>query len=174
MSRTVIIYRSKYGAARRYAGLLAEKLNGTAIENHRLKADSIGNCDNLIVCGGIYASGISGISFLKKNYEYIRNIKTAVFAVGASPYDEKAIEELKRHNLAGELSEIPLYYGRGSWNEEIMTLKDRALCNLLKKMVAKKDPSSYELWEKAMMDSFGRKCDWVDEKYLKPLLKYYA
>lgn len=92
--------------------------------------------------------------------------------MGASPYDENALCEIKEHNFKGELEEIPLFYGRGAWNEDSMTLKDRALCKLLQKAIRKKDPNTYEPWMKALMCTVDQKCDWTDDKYLKPLLEY--
>lgn len=62
--------------------------------------------------------------------------------MGASSFDEKALEEVKSHNLKENLKEIPLFYARGAWNENTMTFRDRTLCN------------------------------WTDKKYLLPLLQY--
>ena len=31
---------------------------------------------------------------------------------------------------------------------DAMSLKDRTLCNLLRKAVSKKDPADYEVWER--------------------------
>ena len=38
--------------------------------------------------------------------------------------------------------------------------------------VAKKDPDTYEPWERALVSAVGHGCDWTDEKYLRPLLDY--
>ena len=43
---------------------------------------------------------------------------------------------------------------------------------MLQKSVAKKDPSTYEPWMKALMCAVGEECDWTDPEYLEPLLKY--
>ena len=40
------------------------------------------------------------------------------------------------------------------------------------KSVAKKDPSTYEPWMGALMSAVGQHCDWMDRKYLEPLLQY--
>ena len=53
-----------------------------------------------------------------------------------------------------------------------MTFKDRTLCKMLQKLVAKKDPNTYEPWMKALMSTIGEKCDWTNKEYLKPLLIY--
>ena len=53
------------------------------------------------------------------------------------------------------LSDIPVFCCRGAWDMDAMSLKDRTLCNLLRKAVSKKDPADYEVWEKALMAAGG-------------------
>ena len=43
---------------------------------------------------------------------------------------------------------------------------------MLQKVIAKKDPKTYEPCMKALISAIGEKCDWTDKKYLKPLLEY--
>ena len=57
------------------------------------------------------------------------------------------------------------------WDEEAMSWKDRTLCRMLKKMVAKQDPETYEPWQKALVSAEGKQCDWTDREFLKPILK---
>lgn len=94
-----------------------------------------------------------------------------IFSVGASPYDEKALNQIKQHNLKDELQHVPFFYFRGAWDEEAMSFKDRTLCKLLQKAIGKKDPSTYEPWMAALMSAVGQKCDWTDKKYLAPILE---
>ncbi|NLM44598.1 MAG: hypothetical protein GX201_11400 [Clostridiales bacterium] len=54
----------------------------------------------------------------------------------------------------------------------IMSWKDKTLCNLLKKAVAKKDPDTYEPWEAALMQAVGQSCDWTDKKNIKEIVVY--
>ena len=97
-----------------------------------------------------------------------------VFCVGASPYDKKAVEQIHQHNLKGKLKNIPCFYCRGAWDENIMSFKDRSLCKMLQKAVSRKDPSACESWEVALIEAIGKKCDWTDETYLTPLLDYLS
>ncbi|WP_300846789.1 hypothetical protein [uncultured Acetatifactor sp.] len=53
-----------------------------------------------------------------------------------------------------------------------MTFRDRALCRMLQKAVAKRDPDTYEPWMKALMCAVGQAYDWTDRAYLEPLLDY--
>ena len=172
MSRIAVLYQSKYGATQKYAQWLAEELGCDVCETPRAKAEQLADYDTIILGGGLYATGIAGISFLKKNIKCLAGKRIAVFAVGASPHDEDAINEIKARNLKDELAGIPLYYCRGAWNQEKMSLKDRTLCGMLKKSVAKKDPATYEPWMKALMEAYGTNNDWTDRKNLEPLIEF--
>lgn len=170
MSKGIILYKSKYGATKKYADWLTEETGFDCIETSKANVQKIKEYDTIILGGGIYASGIAGLSFLRKNISELKDKNIIIFCVGASPYNEKAFNELRQHNLKDDLKDIPCFYFRGAWNESEMSLKDKMLCKMLKKVVSKKDPSDYEPWEKALMEAIGTSCDWTDKKYLKPLI----
>lgn len=172
MKSGIIIYRSKYGATKKYADWLAEMTGFECMQTPKANADAVTSYNTIILCGGVYASGIAGLSFLKRNIGVLKGRRIAVLCVGASPYDEKALNEIKAHNMKDELRDIPLFYGRGAWNEERMTFKDRTLCRLLQRSIANKSPDTLEPWMKALMDAAGKSCDWTDKKYLAPILEF--
>ena len=172
MSRGVILYQSKYGATKKYAQWLVEETGYDCIETKAAKIINLKKYDVVILGGGVYASGIAGLGFLKKNISAFTGKKIAVFAVGASPYDEKAINQIRDMHFKDALNEIPLFYCRGAWDEEKMKFLDKTLCKLLQKAVAKQNPEEYEPWQKALMCSVGQKCDWTDKTYLEPLINY--
>lgn len=172
MKEGIILYKSKYGAAKKYAGWLQENTHFECMEISKADISEVMQYETVILCGGIYASGIAGLSFLKKNMGRLRNKKTAILCVGASPYDEKAIAEIKAHNLTGDLKNIPIFYGRGTWDEKRMRFMDRALSRMLHRLIAKKDPATYEPWMEALMCAYGKSCDWTDKKYIYPLLNH--
>lgn len=172
MKEGIILYQSKYGAAKKYAGWLQEATRFPCMETRKADINEVSQHKTIIFCGGIYASGIAGISFLKKNINRLKDRKIVILCVGASPYDEKAFAEVIAHNLTGDLKNIPLFYGRGAWDEKRMKFMDRTVCKILQKSIAKKDPSTYEPWMEALMCAAGQSCDWTDKKYLSPLLDY--
>lgn len=174
MNQTLVLYRSKYGAAKKYAELLRAQTGCTVCEAARADALSFGPYRCIVFIGGIYASGIAGLSTLRRHLGRLQGKRVAVFAVGASPADEKALAALKAHNMKGPLQDIPLFYGRGAWNEQAMTFKDRTLCRLLRKAVSRKDPGACEPWEAALMEAGGSACDWTDPAYLEPLAAFLA
>lgn len=172
MSNGIILYQSKYGATKKYADWLKEETGYDCIETKNAKVSLVKEYDVIVLGGGVYASGIAGLNFLKKNIGSLSDKKIAVFAVGASPYDEKAILQIKDLHFKNELCNIPLFYCRGAWDEEKMTFGDRTLCRMLQKAVAKQNPDEYEPWQKALMCAVGQKCDWTDKRYLKPIIEF--
>ena len=172
MGKCIVLYQSKYGATKKYADWLKERLGCDILETKAASMERLAPYDTVVFGGGIYASGIAGISFLKKHYDRLNGKTIAVFAVGASPYDEKAVEELRQRNLKAPLYKVPLFYFRGAWQEEKMSFGDRTLCNMLKKAVAKKDPNTYAPWEAALMEAMGSSHDWTSLDALAPLIDF--
>ena len=168
----IILYKSKYGATRKYAGWLSESTGFPCLETDKADIGAVSGYDVIILGGGIYASGIAGLSFLKKNIAKLKGRKLAVFCCGASPFDPKAFGEIVKHNMKGELEGIPCFYCRGAWDEEQLTFRDRMLCRMLQKMVAKQNPEECEPWQKALLGAVGQKCDWADPANLESLIRY--
>lgn len=166
----VILYQSKYGTTRKYAQWLSDATNFDLLEMMQAKGTDLSHYEVIVFGGGIYASGIAGLNALKKQLTRLSPRKVVIFCVGASPYDEKALAAVKEHNMDGPLKGLPLFYCRGRLDMPAMTFIDRNLCKMLQKATAKKDPSSCEPWERALMEAGEGKCDWSDQTYLKPIL----
>ena len=91
MRKGIILYQSKYGSAKKYAQWLKQETGYALMETKKAELHQLSNFDVIVLGGGVYASGIAGLQFLKKNISRLSDKKIAVFAVGASPYDEKAV-----------------------------------------------------------------------------------
>ena len=169
MTDGIILYKSKYGSAKKYAQWLAEATGFPCQDVKGANAGQLADASTVILCGGVYASGIAGLDFLKKHAKTLTGKKLVILAVGASPYDEKAVGQLRDHNLKGALQNAALYYARGAWDESAMGFGDRMLCKMLQKAVAKQDPATLEPWAQALLSAVGQKCDWADREYLEPV-----
>ncbi len=172
MQNGLILFQSKYGAARRYAGWLAEATGFPLCPAKDVEKSALSGADPVILAGGIYASGVAGIQVLRKNRELLRGKRCAILAVGASPADPATIETVRKLNLKEDLAAVPFFYARGAWDLQKMSFADRTLCKMLQKSVAKKDPASLEPWEQALLEAAGGTADWTDREYLQPLLRW--
>lgn len=91
MKKGIILYQSKYGSTLKYAMWLSESLGFDLLETKKAKLSVVKEYDVILLGGGIYASGIAGLSFLKKNISQLSDKKIITFCVGASPYEEKSL-----------------------------------------------------------------------------------
>ena len=66
MERTIVIYKSKYGATDRYAAWIGEELDCPVVELENFDKKSIDEYDNIIYGGGVHAGGIRGWEDFKK------------------------------------------------------------------------------------------------------------
>lgn len=169
--KPLILYRSKYGSAEKYAYMLGKELI-CPVQELGKKLPDLSEYGQIVYVGGIYAGGISGLNVLRKGRAAWRDKRLALLAVGASPYEEKALPQLRVRHCTGALAEVPLFYARGAWDESKMDRKDRFLCSLLQKAVAKKPPEECEPWMTALLQAAGQAHDWTDRAYLEPLLTF--
>ena len=168
----IILYKSKYGATKKYAEWISERTGFSCIKTDDADVKNILGYDVIILGGGIYASGIAGIAFLRKNIAKLKDKKILVFCCGASPYEQNAYEAVVKHNFTGELEGIPCFYCRGTFDLSEMTFKDRTLCKMLRTAVSKKNPDEYEVWEKALMAvGENEKGNWIDKSYIEPIIE---
>ena len=167
----IILYASKYGTTKRYAEWLAEATGFDCVEAKKARNEDVKQYEAIVFGGGIYASGIAGLSFLRKNIAQLQGKKVIVFCDGASPYEEKAFQQIVTRNLKDALSGLPCFYCRGAFDMDRMSFMDKSLCKMLQKAVAKKKPEDCEIWELALMEAGNEKHDWTDKAYLAPILE---
>lgn len=165
MNKTLVLYKSKYGSTKKYALWLREALMGDICETEQFKWDEINQYSSVIIAGGIYAGTIAGIKTIKKNMDRLKGKKTAVLAVGASPFNAETFDGIKRMNLDG--LNLPVFYCRGAFDESKMGFLDKALCKMIKNMMKKK-PEGEAGW---MLGTDGES-DWTSKESLKELITY--
>lgn len=167
----IIIYKSKYGATEKYARMLSEATGFPCVTVKEADINEVAEKDVIIAGGGIYAGGMACTPYLKKNIGRLNGKKIIAFMCGASPYDEKSVNEITGRNMRDGLSGIPVFYCRGGFNLNTMSFKDRALCKMLRRSLSKKDPGDMEIWEKALMEATDNEAhDWTDRSYIEPIL----
>jgi len=167
----IILYQSKYGASKKYAQWIAEETGYEMLETKKADIEKVKKYDVIIIGGGVYASSIAGIAFLKKNIDSLSGKKVIVYCCGAAPYDEEVLKTIKNKNLKDKLADIPCFYFQGMWDLEGMNFTDRAMCKMYVKMLEHKDPAEMKAWEKPFFEAKGKKCDWTKNSYLTPLLE---
>lgn len=170
MADCVVIYQSKYGATKRYAQWLAQELGCECIKKKDATGNQLALFDTIIYGGGIYASGIAGISLLKKHETLLKGKRVLVFAVGASPVDESILSTLRKQQMPAYLQDAPLFYLRGAFDTASMTSTDRFLIKMLQRALEKRSSTELAQWEQALLEAGTQPQDWTAIQAIQPIV----
>lgn len=167
MSKTVVVYESKYGYTRKYAQWIAEELDGDLYERKKVKAVDLLKYDTIIYGGGLYAGGVSGIDLIVKSFEQIKDKKLVLFTCGlADPEDSGNVNHIReslRKVLSTEMMEkIMIYHLRGGINYGKLGMVHKSMMAMLHKVMAKKDYNSLREEDKQMLDTYGKEVDFTN------------
>lgn len=99
INKVVVIYKSKYGSAQRYAQWIADEVKADLFERSKITLNDILKYDTIVYGGSLYAAGILGISLIKKNFDKLKDKKVIVFSVGASPAHPEAINDMSYYAI---------------------------------------------------------------------------
>lgn len=168
----LILYKSKYGSTKKYADWLREATGFDCLETKSARVQEVAAYDAVVLCGGVYAGGVAGLSFLKKHVAQLAGKRLAVLAVGASPSDPAMLEQCRAMHFKGDMAQVPLFYARGAWDVAKMKPMDRLLCAMLRKAVQGKAGEQVEPWMAALLQAGDDACDWTDPAQLEPLLDW--
>lgn len=173
MKNTVVLYKSKYGSTKKYAKWISDELKADLYDSSNIKLKDILNYDVIVYGGGLYASGINGISFIRKNFNILKNKNIIVFTIGLSPADSKELKSIIDKNFKEDMKKnIKFFHFRGGIDYKNLSFIHRIMMNMLRKMIMKKKKEDITDDEKAFLDTFGNKVDFADKNTIKPLVDY--
>ena len=160
---TLILYSSRGGTAKAYAERMAGMRDCDLMESGQAKLTQLRAYETIIWMGGVYASQVEGLETLQRYQKKLTDQRLAIFAIGAAPDEfESKIE------LPGELSDIPLFYGRGRWNLKTMGWKDQMMISVLSSALERK-PDAVPEWMQQLLTQEEPQ-DFMEDFYLEPLL----
>ena len=138
----VVVYESQGGSSKRYAEMLAERIDCICIPRTELKDDSD---EGILYVGwrsGPFVVGLKDIACRK-------NI-IAVICVGLEPYDERSFNTIKMKNGIGNL-----FYIRGAMDRSKLTFGQKLLLGIvsIKMLLFNRSPEDKET--RRIMDRGG-------------------
>lgn len=174
MSKTVVIYKSKYGCTKKYAEAISKSLNADLFEHSKIKADSLIQYDNIVYGAGLYASGINGISLITKNFPKLKDKNLIVFTVGLSSTEDKDIfKPIISKNFTDEMkSSIEFFHLRGGIDYKELSFLHKNMMVMMKKSVEKKKETELTEDDRQMLETYGEKVDFTDLSTIEPLVSY--
>ena len=173
MERTVVIYKSKYGATEQYARWIAEELNCELIRQEDFKGKDFDRYDNIIYGGGLQAGGIKGFELIRKNRHRLAGKKVVTFVVGLSVDDKDNRMQVRDINLdKKELKAMTLYYCKGAFKPEAVTGLDKGIIKVCLSML---EPHRFVGTDaqKQLYKDMTEGADYIDRKYIAPIVEEF-
>lgn len=177
MDKTIVIYKSKYGATKQYAQWIGEALDCRVMDFDQMSKQELTNYDNIIYGGGVQAGGIKGFDKFKKwirKYLWLvekpeKNI--IVFAVGINLQTSETRKQLRDINFNKKwLRGLTCYFLPGAYNPELVTGSDKMLMGMVKKMLNGKSEGERTPEDKVLIDAIENGCNFIDKEAVKPII----
>ena len=177
MNKVVVIYKSKYGATKKYSNWIADELSCKILKNHNIKPDDLQQYDTIIYGGGIYAGGVNGIDLIIKNFNKLSNKKLILFTCGLADTADKQNTDSIKKSLAKVLTaemleKIKVFHLRGSIDYSKLSIIHKIMMSMLHKMLSKKDYNSLRKEDKEMLETYGKFVDFTNKSAISPIVEY--
>ena len=172
--KILVAYKSKTGYTKQYAKWIAEELSAELKEVKKMNPKIVADYDVVIYGGGMYAGKINGITSVIKVMNEMPSKKFIIFGVGAAPYKENIVEEIKEKNLSEAKKKPTLFYMQGGFEPDklgfFMKLMLKGVSNSIQKK-ANKDPEALSDDDKMFLQFFQGKGDYMNRNNIKELIE---
>ena len=172
--KTLIIYTSQTGFTKRYAGWLADRMNGDLLElkdAQKKKNDFFDEYQAIVYGGWAMAGNVVKVKWFLEKASGWKDKKLAIFCVGGSPNDNPDVEEFLRKALTDEQRKyIKAFYCQGGFNYEKMNGPSRLAMKMFVGALKKKKDATEA--EKTMAKMISSSYDISDIKFIEPIVAY--
>ncbi len=170
---SAVIYKSKYGASRRYAEWIAGGCGADLYDADEFPPGSFNRYDNIVCLGGIYGSRTAGISIIKRNRDNLDGKKVAVAAVGLAEDNEKTREDILNKNFRQDIkSKINFFMLPGAFDFNGLDLKDKILMSLLKFFIKWRKKEKLDPQARRMLGLYERPADFTSRESALPVINF--
>lgn len=170
----IIIYGSCYGTTKQYAEELSKRTNIKAVSFKEVTSQ-INEYDNIIYLGGLYAGGVLGLLKTLKKIKNISDKKIILVTVGLA---DPTIEENKtniRKQLKSQISKeifenITIFHVRGGIDYSKLNFVHKTMLKLLYNSVKRLPEDAQTPEDKAMIETYNKKVNFVDFSSLDKII----
>lgn len=175
--KILVLYKSFYGHTKQYAEWISEALHADLSPIRRMDASRLAAYDVILYGGGLYASGISGVSSLLRHFDRLRGKRLILFTCGlADPADERNVDAIWRgieKNFSEEQRQaIRFFHLRGGIDYPHLGPVHRAMMAMLRKMLLKKEPEALREEDRQLLATYGGTVDFMDRASIEPILAF--
>lgn len=165
MKDVIVIYKSKYGAAKQYAQWIAEELGCEAVPVKQVTSPLLQEYRMIVFGGGLYMGRINGVAALTRRFAELKEKTLFIFTAGLTePGDDGYYTYLYTRNFTEKMRKKMYFFAfPGAVDPDKMGWFHRSVMKMAMEDRAKKDPANASAYREM-------KIDLVDRKYIEPLV----
>ena len=170
MMNTLILYGSQYGTAKRYAEKFAEMTHFPVLSYEDVK--TLTDYEQIIYFGALYAGGVKGLKNTVKKIS--PNTKLIIVTVGLADVCDKENISNIRNSIRKQVPEhllgaASVFHLRGGIDYSKLNFKHKTMMKMLYHSLKSKPAESLTQEDKALIETYNQKVDFVDYDSLKQI-----
>ena len=171
--KSIIIYGSRYGSARRYAQELSKQTDIPAVSYQ--EAPPLSKLETIVYIGALYAGGVLGLTKTLRRQSFGEHQRLVIVTVGLADPDILQNRENIRNALQKQIpaqlyGRAAVFHLRGAIDYQALSLGHRTMLALLHRSLQKKPAEEWSEEDKALMETYGKQADFVDFASLRPII----
>ena len=171
--KSVILYGSRYGSARRYAQELSKQTDIPAVSYQ--EAPPLSKLETIVYIGALYAGGVLGLTKTLRRQSFGEHQRLVIVTVGLADPDIPQNRENIRNSLQKQIpaqlyGRAAVFHLRGAIDYQALSLGHRTMMALLHRSLQKKPAEEWSEEDKALMETYGKQADFVDFASLRPIV----
>ena len=171
--KSVILYGSRYGSARRYAQELSKQTDIPAVSYQ--EAPPLSKLETIVYIGALYAGGVLGLTKTLRRQSFGEHQRLVIVTVGLADPDILQNRENIRNALQKQIpaqlyGRAAVFHLRGAIDYQALSLGHRTMMALLHRSLQKKPAEEWSEEDKALMETYGKQVDFVDFASLRPII----
>ena len=171
--KSIIIYGSRYGSARRYAQELSKQTDIPAVSYQ--EAPPLSKLETIVYIGALYAGGVLGLTKTLRRQSFGEHQRLVIVTVGLADPDILQNRENIRNALQKQIpaqlyGRAAVFHLRGAIDYQALSLGHRTMMALLHRSLQKKSAEEWSEEDKALMETYGKQADFVDFASLRPII----
>ena len=171
--KSVILYGSRYGSARRYAQELSKQTGIPAVSYQ--EAPLLSELETVVYIGALYAGGVLGLTKTLRRQSFEKHQRLIIVTVGLADPDIPQNRENIRNSLQKQIpaqlyGRTAVFHLRGAIDYQALSLGHRTMMALLHRSLQKKPAEEWSEEDKALMETYGKQADFVDFASLRPII----
>lgn len=171
--KSVILYGSRYGSARRYAQELSKQTDIPAVSYQ--EAPPLSKLETIVYIGALYAGGVLGLTKTLRRQSFGEHQRLVIVTVGLADPDILQNRENIRNALQKQIpaqlyGRAAVFHLRGVIDYQALSLGHRTMMALLHRSLQKKSAEEWNEEDRALMETYGKRADFADFASLRPIV----